>query len=83
MTDATISPVDAAAQRRWMGQWRAATLAIEEQRRLELRSLTTERALAATEALLALASPAGLSVERRTHSGLVEQQRLLHRRDAR
>jgi len=66
-----------------MEQWRAAAPALEEQRRRELRSLTTERALAATEALLALATPAGLSVERRTHSGLVEQQRLLHRRGPR
>jgi hypothetical protein len=66
-----------------MEQWRAAAGALDEQRRRELRSLTTERALAATEALLALASPLRLSVERRTHSGLVEQQRLLHRRDAR
>ncbi len=73
--------VDAAAQRRWMAQWRAAALALEEQRRQEIRSLTTERALAAAEALLALASPAMLGAERRTWSGLVEQQRLLHGRD--
>jgi hypothetical protein len=57
-----------------MAQWRAAARALEEQRRHELRSLTAESALAATDALLALASPRSLGVERRTHSGLVEQQ---------
>jgi len=66
-----------------MVQWRAATSALAEQRRRELISLTPEQAMAAVEALLALASPAQLGVGRRTHSGLVEQQRLLHRRDSR
>jgi len=83
VADARIVIVDAVAQRQWMEQWRAATPALAEQRRRELRSLTSERALAAAEALLALASPAELSLERRTGSGLVEQQRLLHRRDSR
>jgi hypothetical protein len=36
--------------------------------------IVAESALAATDALLALASPRSLGVERRTHSGLVEQQ---------
>ncbi len=66
-----------------MAQWRAAAPALEEQRRQELRSLTAEQALTASEAVLALASAAGLSKERRSHSGLVEQQRLLHRRGTR
>lgn len=66
-----------------MEQWRAAAPALEEQRRRELRSLTAEQALTATETLLALASAAGLSAERRASSGLVEQQRLLHRRGVR
>jgi hypothetical protein len=66
-----------------MEQWLAASPALAEQRRQELRALTPERALAAAEALLGLASPAALSLERRTGSGLVEQQRLLHRRDSR
>ena len=75
--------MDAAAQRRWVEQWKEAGLALEEQRRRELGSLTAERALAASEALLALASPARIGAGRRRHSGLVEQQRLFHRRDPR
>jgi hypothetical protein len=75
--------VDAVAQRQWMAQWRAATQALAEQRQSELRSLTPECALTASDALLALAFPAELSRERRTGSGLVEQQRILHRRDSR
>jgi hypothetical protein len=78
--DATLEIVDAASQRRWMEQWRAASAALEAQRKGELRSLTAERALAASEALLSLASPAGLGRERRVTSGLVELQRLLHGR---
>ncbi len=75
--------MDAAAQRQWAEQWREAAKALEEQRRRELRSLTAARALAASDALLGLASPAQASPGRRTHSGLVEQQRLLHRREGR
>ena len=75
--------MDAAAQRQWAEQWKEAAQALEEQRRRELGALTADRALAASEALLGLASPAQASRERRTHSGLVEQQSLLHRRDRR
>ena len=78
-----MASMDAAAQRRWVEQWKEAGKALEDQRRRELMSLTADRALAASEALLALASPERLSAERRTSSGLVEQQRLLHQRDAR
>jgi hypothetical protein len=66
-----------------MAQWRAAAAALEDQRKRELRSLTAERALAAAEALLSLASPRSVSEQRRVQSGLVEQQRLFHRRPAR
>lgn len=62
-----------------MAQWRAAGPMLEQQRRRELRALTPERALAASNALLALATTANRSVARQTHSGFVEQQRLLHR----
>jgi hypothetical protein len=75
--------MDDAAQRRWMAQWRAAAPALADQRRRELRLLTPERALAAANAVLALASPDRLSAERRTGSGLVVQQQLLHRRTQR
>ena len=64
----------------WAEQWRAAAAALAAQRRAELRSLTHERALAAADALLALAQPERLSPQRRRHSGLVEQQAVLHRR---
>jgi hypothetical protein len=62
---------------RWARQWSEAAGALEEQRRSELRALTPNRALAASDALLSLASPGDLS-GRRSHSGLVEQQRLFH-----
>ena len=74
--------MDDTAQRRWMAQWRAAAGALEEQRRRELQSLTAEAALAAAEAVLALASPARLAPGRLHDSGLVRQQQLLHRRTA-
>jgi hypothetical protein len=75
--------VKAEDQRRWARQWSEAGQALEEQRRSELRALTPARALAASEALLALASPAALSASRRLHSGLVEQQRLFLKLKAR
>jgi len=66
-----------------MEQWRAAAPALEEQWRKEIRALTAESALAAAEAVLALASPASLGAERQRHSGLVEQQALFHGRSSR
>lgn len=68
---------------RGIRQWREAGPALEEQKRRELRALTAERALRASDALLDLTSLTRLSDERRTHSGLVEQQRLFHRRPVR
>ena len=67
-------------QRAWMEQWRGAGAALEEQRRAELRALTPEKALSAIEAVLPMADPRRISSHRRTHSGLVEQQALFHRR---
>ena len=74
-----MSKMDAGTRRRWMGQWRAAAPALEEQRRQELRSLTPDAALTAADALLSMVPPGEIGPERRTQSGLVEQQRLLHR----
>jgi hypothetical protein len=68
------------SERAWIDQWRAAGVALEEQRASELRSLARERALAATDALLALANPRTLPDARRTGSGLVDQQALFHRK---
>ncbi len=62
-----------------MEQWRAAGIALAKQRKLELRSLTDEQALAAADALLSLADPGRLPEQRRVTSGLVEQQALFHR----
>jgi hypothetical protein len=75
-----MSAMDASAQRRWMEQWRAAAPALDEQRRRELRSLTSDAALAAADALLSVVPPGEIGPDRRTQSGLVEQQRLLHQR---
>jgi hypothetical protein len=61
---------------RWARQWSEAAGALEEQRRSELRALTANRALAASDALLSVASPGDLPADQRGHSGLVEQQRL-------
>jgi hypothetical protein len=74
-----MSPPSAEAERSWLKQWRAAAVALERQRRDELRALSAEKALAASEALLSLADPGRLSDLRRSHSGLVEQQALFHR----
>jgi len=65
--------------RAWMEQWRAASHALAEQRRRELRQLTDEAALAAAEALLSMADPRAVPGHRRSSSGLVDQQALLHR----
>jgi hypothetical protein len=67
----------------WMRQWRAAGPALERVRERELRDLTDERALAATEELLSMANLAPLPPERLLSSGLVTQQALLHHRHPR
>jgi len=48
-------------------------------RRAELRALTPEKALAATDNLLSLGARVVVSRERRSTSGFVEQQRLFSR----
>ena len=67
----------------WLRQWRAAGPALEEVRRRELRDLSDEEALAATEDLLSMAQMSPLPPERLAWSGLVTQQALLHRRRTR
>ena len=68
------------AERRWVEQWRRAAVALEEQRRAELRAMSDRDALAASEALLSMALVIPLKPERITDSGLVQQQSLFHRR---
>jgi hypothetical protein len=53
--------------------------ALEKIRRAELRALTGEQALSATDNLLSLGTGIALSAGRRSKSGLVEQQRLFAR----
>jgi hypothetical protein len=71
---------DSALAAAWMAQWRAAGPALEEVRAREIRALTDEEALAASEDLLSLAASTPLPPERLRGSGLVAQQWLLHRR---
>jgi hypothetical protein len=67
-----------AQQRAWLAQWERARGALDGVHTRELESLTAEDALRASDALLSLADPHTLSVDRRTTSGLVIQQRLFH-----
>jgi protein-disulfide isomerase-like protein with CxxC motif len=70
--------LDAANQREWLRQWQVAGPALAAQHRQELMLLSDERALAASEALLALVTTVPLSPSRQNWSGLVEQQSLFH-----
>ena len=69
-----------AEQEAWMAQRRAAGPQLLEVRRRELRSLTDEEALRASEILLSVASGTPCSAERLRYSGLVDQQALFHSR---
>ncbi len=71
-----VLTVDLETQRAWARGWQEAGQALESVRRAELRALTGEKALAATDRLLSLGAQASLSAKRRGTSGLVEQQRL-------
>ncbi len=71
--------VDLETQKAWARTWQATGEALEAIRRAELRALTSEKALRATDNLLSLAPGMPLSAERRRTSGLVEQQRLFAR----
>ena len=71
-----LAPAEA---RRWLEQWTSAGPALAEFRKRSLRELTESQALAASEAVLSLATLSPVSPRRRTHSGLVTQQALFHR----
>lgn len=60
--------------------WRAASVALAEQRKRELREMSAQQALAASEALLSLVPLIPLHPSRLTDSGLVRQQALFRRR---
>lgn len=65
-------------EREWVEQWKAAAEALADRRRLDLRLMSEEEALAAAENLLSLAETVVLNPARRSSSGLVEQQAILH-----
>jgi hypothetical protein len=67
-------------QQLWMKQWRSASVALAEQRKRELRGLSAQQALAASDALLSLAHLLAVHPSRVADSGLVRQQALFHRR---
>ncbi len=79
MTREDTLAVDLETQRAWARGWQETGKALEAIRRSELRALTPEKALRATDDLLSLGAEMTLSAERRRISGLVEQQRLLAR----
>lgn len=62
-----------------MAQWRRAHGALARVRADELAQLSAADALAAADTLLAIGANRPLSGERLTWSGLIEQQRYLHR----
>lgn len=74
--------LDTGAQQEWLRQWKDAGIALAAHRREELMRLSDGDALAASEAVLALAAKVRLSPRRLASSGLVEQQTLFHRRPA-
>jgi nitroreductase len=75
MKSATAVP---AWHRQWLEQWKRAGVELARERKRALRGMTDDEALAASEAVLALADPSKLSSSRRETSGLVEQQALFH-----
>jgi hypothetical protein len=62
----------------WVEQWRAAGEALAAQRRRDLSLMSEDEALAAAENLLSLVETVALNPARRSSSGLVEQQAILH-----
>jgi hypothetical protein len=73
-------PSGSSPERKWAQQWAETGAILADLRARDLRALTDREALAAADDLLALADPRDLVETRRTWSGLVEFQRLLHRR---
>jgi len=69
-------------QKQWLEQWKSAGVELALERERALRDMTDEQALAASEAVLALADPSKMNPGRRNTSGLVEQQALFHSRKA-
>ena len=70
------------AARAYVRRWVEAGRLLERHKWQELAALSREQALAASDALIAAALRVPLPPARRTWSGLVEQQRVFHRRRA-
>jgi hypothetical protein len=66
-----------------MRQWRAAARALADDRQARLAGLTREGGLAASDAVLSLATSTPRNPDRRGTSGLVEQQALFQRQRSR
>jgi hypothetical protein len=64
----------------WVEQWKAAAESLADRRRRDLRLMSEDEALAAAENLLSLVETVALNPARRSSSGLVEQQAILHGR---
>jgi hypothetical protein len=64
---------------RWVRQWQEAGVALQEEKRRELRALTPERALFLSDAVLSLRQPDTPRARGPAWSGLVEQQALFGR----
>ena len=67
-------------QRAYVRQWSETGRLLEALRWRELATLSPERALAATDALIDAALLVPLPPERRRWSGLIDQQRRFHRK---
>lgn len=63
-------------QRAWMAQWRLAAVELERVKMEELRAMTEEEVLRASNMLLWLAPDAYARACERTDCGMAEQQRL-------
>jgi hypothetical protein len=73
-----LVPVSLSPEQQWARKWTDAAAALADVRARELQSMSDDDALRITEGLLAMSDPAHLALARRTWSGLVEMQRLLH-----
>jgi hypothetical protein len=71
--------VDLETQKAWARKWAHAGEALAEVRRAELRTMSAEQALAASDDLLSLSDRLSSSSTKWTTSGQVELQRLLCR----
>jgi hypothetical protein len=64
-------------ERRFVDNWLETGAILDEQRKVELRALTPERAAFLADALFSIPWPEDVMKRRRAHSGLLEMQDLL------